>query len=227
MVRAILAGRKTQTRRIIKPQPDMRATEFNFNPKGWPKNPWCARFKFMDNPAAYEITNQYKCRYGQPGDLLYCKETFIKGAEMEQGTYTLDSSGEYKPKIWFKASDPNLEWWDGTSAFPRKTTPWKSPLFLRKDDARIWLRNTGVRVERLQEISEKDAIKEVIEFHVPGDGGTGPMFKHYLKDKWGPSPVRSFQTLIQSIHGNQIWDENPWVFCISFEVLSTTGRPNA
>lgn len=225
MIRAILAGRKNQTRRIIKPQPDVdcrpsKIPQYMELEKHWGK--WVTTTPDGE-------TKLIKCRYGQPGDLLYCKETFIKGVEMEQGTYALNDNGEYKPKIWFKANDPDLEWWDGISGFPRKTTPWKSPLFLKKEDARIWLRNTGVRVERLQDISEEDAIAEGIEYFrpVPGDGPAYTLYKSYMPTiwRWSADPRDSFRTLIQSINGPEVWDQNPWVFVITFEVLSVNGRP--
>lgn len=201
MIRAIIASGKNQTRRIIKPQPKRPLEQ------------------------AHAVIH---CRYGQPGDLLYCKETFIKGYQTEDEMPVLDEDGEYINDIWFKATDPDLKWLDDETGYYRETTPWKSPLFLKKEDARIWLRNTGVRVERLQDISEKDAIAEGIESFrpVPGDGPATTMYKNYLSIGYRELlPRDSFRTLIQSINGPEVWEKNPWMFAINFEVLSVNGRP--
>lgn len=224
MIRAILAGRKTQTRRICKPQPDV-----DDHPQLVPgymelENHW-GKWAITTSDGESKLI---KCRYGQPGDLLYCKETFIKGYQTEDEMPVLDEDGEYIPGIWFKATDPDLKWLDGETGNYRETTPWKSPLFLKKKDARIWLRNTGARVERLQDIGEEDAIAEGIESFrpVPGDGVAQTMYRLYgPKNAWTTDPRQSFRTLIQSIHGPEVWEENPWCFVIDFEVLSTTGRP--
>lgn len=141
MIRAILAGRKTQTRRIIKPQPDdthhwrtfpdyKMSVNLLITTKGL-----VASFSDCANGRMEENTSVL-CRYGAPGSLLYVKETWIKGYEMSDGTFTLDENEEYIPNIWFRADNPDLEWYDGESDFPRETTPWLSPLFLKKEDAR-------------------------------------------------------------------------------------------
>ena len=93
--------------------------------------------------------------------------------------------------------------------------------------ARIWLEITGVRVERLQDISEKDAIAEGIERTEDFFGC--PCWRDYSEPEGldasvcPDDPIGSFQTLWESIGGD--WDANPWVWVVDFKVLSTTGRP--
>lgn len=142
MVRAILAGRKTQTRRICKPQPDV-----DDHPQLVPgymelENHW-GKWAITTSDGESKLI---KCRYGASGDLLYAKEAYNEWPKGEAQYRASTASGE-------------------------ELGLWKSPLFMPKSAARIWLRNTGVRVERLQDISEADAIAEGIESFrpVPGD----------------------------------------------------------
>lgn len=106
-----------------------------------------------------------------------------------------------------------------------KPQPFKPSIHMPKEAARIWLQVEDVRVERLHDISENDAINEGIDRRLEPSAPNGIHYKHYLKDKWGPSPKHSFETLWHSINGKESWDNNPWVWVISFKVLSTTGRP--
>ena len=231
MVRAILDGRKTQTRRIMKPQPsDLEGQVFEE----------CSEFAGIDfiqkvpvrlNPDGkeyYEVIKGWKCPYGVPGSILWVRESWRRYRMM-------DDCGYYGQDIIDFAADspePMVEHdGDGFMMYKKngheKMIPFRPSIHLKKEHARIYLQNTGVLVQRLQDISEDDAIAEGIESFrpVPGDGPSETLYFHYLKNKWGPSPIHSFQTLIQKIHGPEIWDKNPWVSRISFRVLSTTGRP--
>jgi hypothetical protein len=155
MVRAILDGRKTMTRRVIKPQPL------------WVAEPGIP-FKTPDADPKGII----KCPYGQKGDRLYVKET-----------WKVDSVDDRRCRmlIDFKAIQ------DGYSGaeIEAKFTPerykqfrkfyqkngWQSPYFMPKEAARLWLDNEGVRVERLQDITEEDAkaegVKDPYEYQPP------------------------------------------------------------
>lgn len=216
MVKAVLEGRKNQTRRIIHPQPDedcrpCKVPGYMELEKHWGK--WAIVMPDGE-------TKLINCRYGAPGDLLYVKET-----------YTELPAGEYQ----YKVSTANGE----------ELGKWKPSLFMPKKAARIWLRNTGVRVEHLQDISEKDAIGEGIKYwNIDKDCLEGGEFvadyENYTwtpkkekdpnyEDRFFPSfsnPIDSFRTLIQSIHGVAAWESDPWVFVINFEILSLTGKPD-
>ena len=187
MVQAILEGRKTQTRRIIKPQPNSHDDD-NF--------PWLIEEGCVFIPI--------KCPYGHPGDLLWVKETFAL------------SSTRWRYKA------------DGDWTFEEKEmgedAKWKSSRFMPKAAARILLQVEEIRVQRLIDITEEDAIAEGIE----------PVILHEIKS-WKrydgyeivtSDPVVSFWSLWASINGEESWHSNPWLWVIAFKVISTTGKPN-
>lgn len=227
MVSAILAGRKMQTRRIVKPQPNYITENLAFG--GW----WGT----INKTGAGK---EFKCRYGKPGDLIWVREAFavttnVNNIENWPGRPHKSYDDGYTALI-YRADGP-WDWCD-EEGFSTEKSYWKPSIHMPKDAARIWLRNTGVRVERLNDISEKDAIAEGIECHKPVPGDGLPEYKNYQYGQdqyWGGfqnigklrtflNPDFSFRTLIQSIHGPEVWNENPFVWVISFEVLSTTGR---
>lgn len=173
MVRAILDGRKTQTRRIVKPQPPLN---------------------FRDVRLAYGgAKNVPVCKYGQPGDRLWVKET-----------HTL-AAGD----VLFRATDL-----DDPLITPE--TKWKPSIFMRRKYSRITLEIVSVRVERLQGITEDDAIAEGIYFDHHFDG--------YVSDDegrnyHGNSAVRSYEHLWHSINGPESWAANSWVWVIEFRKI--------
>lgn len=155
-----------------------------------------AEFSWPDYPNFPSI--KIKNRYGQKGDIFWVRETFCK---------SLDVPGEY----YYKASNPEVctEDCDGS--------PWKPSIHMPKDAARIWLKRTGTRIERLGDISEEDAIAEGI--HREWDG-TAYWYKNYLDtfpSNFKGVPKRSFQSLWNSINGPESWDANPWVWVLEFE----------
>ena len=94
-----------------------------------------------------------------------------------------------------------------------------------KAAARIWLRITDVRAERLQNISEEDAISEGIERNPKAPKEIMVCYKSYISNDYNVYPCVSFSTLWQLINGRESWDQNPWVWVVSFEVVSKTGKP--
>lgn len=167
MVQAILQGRKTQTRRVVK-EPFQGWMNKAQNPDWW-----------------VEIPEQ--CPYGQPGDVLWVRESFSK---------IYENGFEYK------------------AGFTDEPIKWKPSIHMPKAAARIWLRITDVRVERLLAISQYDAIAEGVPNYTNDDGSK-------------LLPADSFLVLWHSIHGKGSVEANPWVWVLSFEVLSTTGRKEA
>jgi hypothetical protein len=185
MVRAILEGRKTQTRRIVKASKSMLE---------------CGFIKLEPDVS--------KCPYGQPGDFLWVKETHqanpIYGSPVYRADYLLQN-GRYGP------NPVNAENW-----------PWRPSIFMPRRLSRITLEITKVRIERLQDISEEDAIAEGIEYR--DDIGIDRSFKFYGKvleklDQWTPLPKWSYQTLWESINGPGSWAANPWVWAITFKII--------
>lgn len=198
MVRAILDGRKSCTRRLLK-------EPFTVHPNG-----------YITKPRGNENFCPYEPPY-QPGDILYVRETV-----WQKIGYYLDVDGETKPS-WYNefryvASDekPETGWNYSWSKRPSIHMP--------KEAARIWLKVTDVRVERLQEITEKQACMEGTD---PWDevcyenNGWHPTFSD--PDSGGdPNMIDGFHKLWNStIKKSDIdrygWDANPYVWVISFD----------
>ena len=205
MVRAILEGRKTQTRRVAKPvkHPDLG-------------NLYTPGALAMGREPQHVIDRA--CPLGQPGDRIYVRETARSCRAYEVQGYPPSQWGN-KP-IWFEAdgTPPGAE-----TAWATKATP---AIHLPMFAARIWLEVTSVRVERLQDISEEDAITEGIERADNFFGCT--CWKAYGEPEGADvvcpdDPIGSFRTLCECTGGD--WGANPWVWAIDFKVLSTTGRP--
>ena len=168
MVRALLDGRKTQTRRIIKPQPayiDEKGTAYQAVSIDEPSN-------LEYHPAQYP--------YGQPGDLLWVRESFTMYDDQP-----LYKTGKHDDMM-----------------------KWKPSIHMPRWASRLTLKIKEIRVERLQDISNEDAVAEGI--------GT-PLDMRY-------AALDEFKPLWDSInakrhHGKYAWDKNPWVWVIVFEVI--------
>jgi len=137
MVRAIMEGRKTQTRRVAK-----------YNPFLGEPSEWGDRAKNQE-PEFVRIAGDYRrfCHYGQPGDRLWAKET-----------YSLTQHG--KPVYRADGKDRDGFQWAIEPGDPRSECLWKSPLFMPRWASRITLELVNVRVERVQDISESDVWEE-------------------------------------------------------------------
>jgi len=186
MVRAILDGRKTQTRRAVKPQPVHMFGEGNHSNYEWRGGV----FALDMYPKNSLILNH--CPYGQPGDRLWVREAWSHDAEsLEQCRASLEDAmggGMYGPYYRATESAPDTLRWRPSIHMPR----WAS---------RIDLLITGVRVERLQDISTEDALAEGISRMECPDW-------HATTD---------FRALWESINGPGSWEANPWVWVIEFK----------
>lgn len=198
MVRAILAGRKTQTRRVIKPQPkgwraDAYPDRYNNGPQ------WA--FWLPDNRMTEEQT--WKCPYGEPGDRLWVRETCVicDGDHMQRKT--LD-------ELLIKGPPPKSVYYVATDRIylGEKKTP---SIFMPRCASRIALGVTNVRVERLQEINEEDAKAEGVEAISVADVPR--------QASW--SNRQDFSRLWDSINKKRGfgWDKNPWVWVVGFKVM--------
>lgn len=221
MVRATLADIKTQTRRIVKPQPEMISDKCIA--------PWRG-----DPAALMALMSQSgrNCPYGKPGDRLYVRETFALSVIDPDGGPPEDDPENYD--VIYRADDvPMGGWADG--AGNEIPPPWKPSIHMPRWASRILLEITDVRVERLQDISEQDAIAEGIEQNWIGDPAVGPNgfggqgwipdcgWRNYMEDDDGDpayTPEDSFQSLWQSINGSSSWDLNPWVWVVTFKKIS-------
>ena len=191
MVRAILEGRKTQTRRVVKLQPlhDVSKTEMFVS-----GNTWASRSE-INNDGGYHVWRT-NCPYGKPGDVLWVRETWQPS---ESGAY-----------VHFKA-----DWSDEDAG-----KGWKPSIHMPKDAARIWLEIVNVRVERLQDISEQDAIAEGIHQTWIGDKRSDCAWKNYIDNGRGSlQPEQSFFSLWESINGKESLEANPWVWVVEFKQI--------
>ena len=176
MVRAILAGNKTQTRRIMKPRRDRYVgCELALNELAGEVN-------------AGDYTNAPMA----PGDRLWVREAH----------YII---GEYREVFFCATQDSNHS---PTLSWPG---PWRPSIHMPRWASRITLEVTGVRAERLQEISYEDARAEGAEFW-RNDGTLTelpPCSAHRYE----------FEDLWTSINGADSWNANPWVWVVSFRRL--------
>jgi hypothetical protein len=195
MVRALLAGSKTQTRRAWKVQPP-EGTQVAFVP------------------------GQSRTPYGVPGDRLWVRETHgIVGVEgsgvhvafaerMVDGKHLLDGDGGYdivRPGI------EAVEWAEAHIDHER----WRPSIFMPRWASRITLEITDVRVERLTNISDADAIAEGVERFTGILGGNA---KKCLAG--GSIHIDRYARLWDSINGAGSWNTNPWVWVVEFRKLS-------
>ncbi|MBW6333091.1 hypothetical protein ACV36R_29240 [Pseudomonas aeruginosa] len=183
MVRAILDGRKTVTRRVMKPQPDFLGSMVD------PNTP----FKPLDAGLHARIT----CPYGEPGDRLWVRETWGLQVRSYGG-----GAGEF---IVYRATNPDAIYCRSSEGreYPVK---WKPSIHMRRHSSRILLEITAVRVERLQDISNDQAIAEGIDTHPMGFYGNGCI-----------TAGGAFLELWESINGDGRWADNPWVWVIEFK----------
>lgn len=182
MVRAILEGRKTQTRRVLKPQP-------NSGPDGQMVALGGGSWGLSDG----ELSGEWKL--AQPGDLLWVRETYAHGWPMNIGDVMPPQPRDGEVAITYKES--------GKVPFGG-SGKWRSPIHMPRWASRITLRVMDVRVQRLWDISEKDAEAE----------GANPLFAAGWPSR---EHIGGFHKIWSIIHGIGTWDENPFVAAISFE----------
>ena len=218
MVKAILEGRKAQTRRMIKPQPKegIITTAFDFK-KGF----YASKIKIEENPDRFEITKLFKPKY-QTGDILWVREKFeYFGASFSLHDDDLELCGEVIFN-YYASKNENLKEIIVKNilakyAFANINKGWKPSIHMPKEAARIFLEVTNVRVERLKDISEEDAIAEGIE-----RVSIAPFvhrFQNYLCNNKFIGPKESFKTLWMKINGIDSWNTNPWVWVYEFKVV--------
>lgn len=202
MVRAILEGHKTVTRRPVKVQPRDRADIGSYG-AGQP---------FIRHPDPTK-RNQ-ACPYGQPGDRLWVRETW-------QGPLISDEEQAAHQSWWkdlkkfqdpahcaYRASGDDNEYVDPDGDFHCK---WKPSIHMPRWASRILLEITGVRIERLQDISEEQAVAEGVHFDKR---------RWFTTDEGGPAfiwPQHAFEHLWRSINGADSWAANPWVWVVEFK----------
>jgi hypothetical protein len=240
-VQAILDNRKTNHRIAIKPQPDddglwnhdKYPMSLDSDMKGW----WGT----VDETGE---SRQFKCPFGKVGDVLYVRETWRKYFHVDENGYTNYDNEiiEYaadNPEILYLMDGDGFQMYnkDGTEKF----VPWRSRTCMPKSAARIWLEITDLKVERVRDITAEGAIAEGIEkiddkyyknYHTFHQNEYQHLYTDIETRAGISDPVLSFFSLWASIHGcNSVkgihsFIDNPWVWAVSFKVLSTTGKPD-
>jgi hypothetical protein len=208
MVRAILAGQKTQTRRPIKPAPIARLGYLRVNLE--------SNGKWVDGHG-----QPLKPPFGEVLDRLWVRETFYAWGRWEtrhsakKGRYewhfvdlTLESGRAYA----YATDHPPHDFKKGNQRGGITPTWWKRPaIFMPRQASRIGLTVTGVHVERLQDISEADALAEgIVQW---GDGYGLPDGSHFHAS----DPRQSYFSLWEAINGPGSVEANPWLWIIEFE----------
>ncbi|NMZ25065.1 hypothetical protein HBO02_21845 [Pseudomonas proteolytica] len=211
MVRAILEGRKTVTRRVMKSQPDADATitveSYNVavtNRHGYQE-------------AGPEIFGAWwratesgcKCPYGKPGDRLWVRETwYCDHFEVMRGPYLKPDDLDIRKAI----QDGTLAYGaDGLAPYEQEQPTWKPSIHMPHWASRILLEITGVRVERLQDISGDQAEAEGVDAAMCQQFLETSPSRYLCKE----AVIHGFAGLWNSIGGN--WDASPWVWVVEFK----------
>ena len=206
MVRAILAGTKTQTRRIVKPQPSDHYWEALPGYRLHVGKPYptvdgrtCVRFNHTipQNPS-WDSAGVAICRLGAVGSRLWVREAWGIAGDMPHDPGYVE----------YKANCP-----DGSkcNSVGDPVDRWRSPIHLPRNHSRITLEITDVRVERLQDISDNDCKSEGID-----------------TDDYPPAPDSemefnyrgAYAEVWDSINDEGAWEKNPWVWAISFRRIA-------
>lgn len=205
MVRALLEGRKTQTRRIVKLAKDMHVRDLGGY--HWP---------MRAVPGHWSAATSIACPYGKRGDLLWVRETFI-------GWYDNTKPGRPFSHVAAFAAD-------GYELEPGER--WTPCIHMPRLASRLTLRLTDVRVQRLQEISKDDAIAEGAKQWDVLEGTSARLPRWSMEPQTSEQccmhgPQMAFANYINKLHGGEnwnlkpsnLWAENPWVWALTFEIL--------
>lgn len=228
MVRALIEGRKTQTRRIMKPQPIgngfiARGEVLTLNDFLPPD----AMLLSVGKGRSRYTTSSYEgwesaCPYGQPGDLLWVRETFqpLFADGWEEGRNP-DGSGDrvnyktgegYAPH--YVADCGRIEFVTPDGDLVTRCTP---PIRMPRWASRLTLRITDVRVQRLNDISEADALAEgVTPKWEPGCSGR--LMEAFNGFSFRPA-ASAYADLWEQINGAGSWEANPWAWALTFDVI--------
>ena len=211
MVRAILENRKSQTRRVIEPQPSGKRHTLGKCTKGLAKSHLNRLSLFFEGASLGNgkfLTDHILSPYGDIGDRLWVRETWkpvmVRG---DQALIKHKATPDDSKEVAIGGSAPNLT-----------RRGWRPSIHMPRWASRINLEITGVRVERVQEIGEADAIAEGIYKHFDDDDD-GPVWGWRSGMGYVGPPINAFRALWDSINAKRGfgWDANPWVWVLEFK----------
>lgn len=209
MVCAILDGRKTQTRRVLKPQPPSQVRYDGVGLDDDDQDTHYFERIDRDGDGMEDYIEIGRCPYGKPGDRLWVREKWQVRDATSYYTYAdmkLHRTNHLDCRKIFEKNQP-----------PEIFPAWRPSIYMPRWAARIMLEIVSVRVERVQGISDNDAECEGIELWQE------TFFREYDKPDsnpgWTRDPRYSFQTLWTMINAKRGygWDANPWVWVIIFK----------
>ena len=200
MVRAILQGKKTQTRRIVKPQPELAEGAWYWCHPRYNNGIGVQYFHTNAESAAEKMATV--CPYGVAGDRLWVRETWFDNVASDDG-----DEAKTPARCVYRADGEFIE------QFPEEYMEgrWSPSIHMPRWASRITLVVVAVRVERLQDITNNDAIEEGCdgERWLDSDGSEGR----------GVEPWEQFRDLWHKINGPESWSANPWVWVVEFRKL--------
>lgn len=229
MVRALLDGSKTQTRRICKSEPYPNGYKWDgqdFLCHNDYLPPSAMLMDYNDGKEIYTTSNMegwdFCCPYGQPGDRLWVRESFMDLTNT--GVEHHDSSGKRR-RYAYMADSPTGSY--GDEARKGYGLKWKPSIHMPRAACRIELEIVAVRVERLNDCSQADAIAEGA-VHIRSkewDRENFPVWRYLFdeavsagtKPPVGPSSKQAYEALWESINGAGSWAANPWVWVVEFK----------
>lgn len=207
MVRALLAGTKTQTRRAVKPQPNWTEPA-----TVWEKGDGHSGLGWYAHHSEYpeEGSLFYRCPYGQPGDRLWVREAWRAPASCDHLPPRSIADSEARRFIADEIIGPD-------PGFGKL----RQGMFMPRWASRILLEVTNIRAERLQDISEADAVAEGIAYSERFRGYCLGMAEHFNSR----DPRESYLSLWNAINGAGSSEKNPWVWAVSFRLLAGGLQP--
>lgn len=246
MVKAILSGRKTQTRRFIQsPARTMQANNINCISYREPGDKWYQDYVFSmrDRSGTWQdyTKEQFlaKCPLGHPGDQLWVRETFATlgnedGCAIDWQENLVKAGGpdaarvyrascEQRPGNYGLWSIPDDAFWKPHTENMQYEGSWVPSIHMPRWASRIHLEITNVGVQRLQDISPGDAVREgICQLPASGRYCINPGDQYFGGASRSAKEVYSW--LWESIYGEGSWQANPWVWVIEFERVAPAGE---
>lgn len=213
MVRAILDGRKTVTRRPIKPS--MRGFDVSFELHQQDDGSWRPMHTFDESCMDDQGTEHpVVCPFGKPGDRLWVRETwYCDHFEVMRGPYLKPADLD----VTEARDDGTLVYAaDGLTPYEAEQPVWKPSIHMPRWASRILLQITDVRVERLQDISGHQALAEGVRL-CSDHAECGDWYHVEGIETYSADPRKSFELLWTGINGADSWSVNPWVWAVEFE----------